>query len=361
MNLKSVGKIIKSIIDKRNPLLDQRLIHIVSENKTIIIKATSGSAVLSINTGIKVEDNSFGYLDPDSICGMSNYYPDMSCISFIKNGIKFINPIESSFKSGNAYYISKSELEGNFYQGLIQSNGSMKEIYNDKIDLDAIKKLSHSSKCTDVFGYSRMCAAINNHLYTFRHTSMSRISFCIKDEAYFDYKDIAAIQYFDPENSIKIESDKRSIILSQDNISLCIIKRKPKKNYAKSFEKSFSGKNSMIITTSRKDFKEKLVQIKRICKNADCKIKIKDSSIELEAVYGSGRAKQETSSYSSVKIKTPITCKTSIDLLLDFIRCGKSESVEIDVVTILPFNNYLKLRDDKIEELIALRNDGKLA
>jgi len=361
MNLKSVGKIIKSIIDKRNPLLDQRLIHIVSENKTIIIKATSGSAVLSINTGIKVEDSNFGYLDPDSICGMSNYYPDMSCISFIKNGIKFINPIESSFKSGNAYYISKSQLEGNFYDGLIQSNGSMKEIYNDKMDLDVIKRLSHSSKCTDVFGYSRMCAAINSYLYTFRHTSMSRVPFCIKDESYFDYKDMADVQYFDPESSIKIESDKRSIVFHQDNISLCIIKRKPKKNYAKSFEKSFSGKNSTIVTTSRKDFKEKLVQIKRICKNADCKMKIKDSSIELEAIYGSGRAKQETPSFSSIKIKDPIRCKTSIDLLLDFIRCGKSESIDIHIITTLPFNNYLKLKDDKLEELIALRNDGKLA
>jgi len=362
MNLKLAAKLIKAFVDKKNVNVDQRLIHVtLNEDGYISLKATSGSAILLVDTKCIPQHKDLGYLNVDSLCGMSDQFPEMNCISFMKTGIKFSNPTDPSVKNGSIYYVPKSTLEGNFYDGLIGSNGTnWKDVYEGIVDFKLIKKLSHSSKATDVFGHPRMCAALNNYMYTFRHSSMTRIQFHLKKEMYFDYRDISCIQHFLPEE-IAIKTSGKSLLISQDNISLCILSRSLDKNYVSSFAKAFTGTKEYTITVSRKDFKQSLIYIKKICKTADCKIKIKDTSIELEAIYDLGKAKKDMSSFSDAKIVTPITCKTKIDLLLDFVRCGTSESININISKKNPFNRYLNMSDGEIEELIALRNDGIVA
>lgn len=361
MNLKSATKLIKAFVDKKNVNVDQRLVHVMlNEDGHVQLKATSGSAILLIDTKCIPSDKDLGYLDVDSLCGMSDQFPEMNCMSFMKTGIKFSSPTDPSVKNGSIYYVPKSALEGNFYDGLIKSNGLIwKDIYEGIIDFKSIKKLSHSSKSTDVFGHPRMCATFNNYMYTFRHSSMTRVPFHLKKEMYFDYRDISCIQYFLPEE-MEIKSSGKSLMISQDNVSLCILSRTLDKNYASSFAKAFTDVKDHVVITSRKDFKQGLAYIKKICKTADCKIKIKDTSIELEAIYDLGKAKKEISSFSETKIVNPVTCKTKIDLLLDFVRCGTSESISIDITKKSPFNRYLSMSDGEIEELIALRNDGTI-
>ena len=362
MNLKSATKLIKAFVDKKNANVDQRLVHVIlNEDGHVQLKATSGSAILLIDTKCIPSDKDLGYLDVDSLCGMSDQFPEMNCMSFMKTGIKFSNSIDPSVKNGSIYYISKSALEGNFYDGLIRSNEiTWKDVYEGGIDFKLIKKLSHSSKATDVFGHPRMCATFNNYMYTFRHSSMTRIPFHLKKEMYFDYRDISCIQHFLPEE-MEIKTSGKSLMLSQDNVSLCILSRSLDKDYVSSFAKAFTGTKEYTVTVSRKDFKQGLIYIKKICKIADCKIKIKDTCIELEAIYDLGKAKKDVSSFSDTKIITPITCKTKIDLLLDFVRCGTSESININISKKSPFNRYLSMSDGEIEELIALRNDGMIA
>ena len=362
MNLKSAAKLIKALVDKKNTNTDQRLVHIaLSDSGHIQLQATSGSAMILVKTKITPDNKELGYIDVDSLCGMSYGGADWECMSFMKKGIKLSSSDTNSFNGGSIYYVSKSDIEGSFYDGLIPSeNGNWTDIYEGPMDFKSIKRLSHSAKSTDVFGYQRMCAVYDNKMYTFRHSSMSRIPFHIKKKMYFDYRDIACIQHF-LSGDIKIKSDGKALVVCQDDVELYIMARSMPKDYVSSFAKAFSGKVDRVITFSRKEFKESLVSIKKICKTADCKIKIKDTCVELEAIYDLGKAKKDIPSFSDTKIITPITCKTKIDLLLDFVRCGTSESININISKKSPFNRYLNMSDGEIEELIALRNDGIVA
>ena len=362
MNLKLSTKLIKAFVDKKNVNIDQRLIHVtLNEEGYISLKATSGSAILLVDTKCVSQHTDLGYLNVDSLCGMADQFPEMNCMSFMKTGIRFSNSTDPSVKDGSIYYVPKSMLEGNFYDGLIRPNGSKWiDIYEGIINFKSIKKLSHSSKATDVFGHPRMCAVFDSYMYTYRHSSMTRVPFHLKKKMYFDYRDIACVQHFLPEE-IEIKTSGKSLMISQDNVSMCILSRSLDKDYVSSFAKAFAGVKEYTITVSRKDFKQSLIYVKKICKTADCRIKIKDTKIELEAVYDLGKAKKDMSSFSDTKIVTPITCKTKIDLLLDFVRCGTSESININISKKDPFNRYLSMSDGEIEELIALRNDGVIA
>ena len=62
MDLKSATKLIKAFVDKKNINVDQRLIHAtLNEDGHVQLKATSGSALLIVNTECTTPDKDQGY------------------------------------------------------------------------------------------------------------------------------------------------------------------------------------------------------------------------------------------------------------------------------------------------------------
>jgi len=363
MELKKVCKMLRSLVDKKNPLLDQRLAHIVlNKEKNVAYRVTSGTAKLTWSTlkNIESSDNSLGYVDMDSFCGMLESIKDTDNLSYIKDSIKFRDHDNNSW-SAKCDYVKRSELEGNFYEGISEHNMRMKEMSNSRFDFSVIKHVAHSAKSTDVFGHARLCAIDSNKLYTYRHKSLSYIDFPVKGKYFIDYRDLAPLAFFDPEKKTQISSNGFSLKFAQQDIELCIYIKTIKKDFVKAFQKSINRQPDSKCTFSRKEMKNILLSMKKIAKSADCKVIFTDKAIKLEAIFNNGSIKEQMSCFFEDKLDKKLTCILSIDCMIDFLRAGKLDSITAELSTQKPFNNSLKVTDGIVCDLIALRNGGQLS
>ena len=171
MELKKVCKMLRSLVDKRNPLLDQRLAHIViNKEKNVSYRVTSGTAKLTWSTlkNIESSNDSLGYVDMDSFCGMLESIGSVDHLTYSGKKVMFRDHKNNSW-SASCEYVKRSDMEGNFYEGLITTNGSMKELSNSNFDFSVVKHAAHSAKSTDVFGHARLCALDSNKLYFIKY------------------------------------------------------------------------------------------------------------------------------------------------------------------------------------------------
>lgn len=363
MELKKVCKMLRSLVDKRNPLLDQRLAHIVmNKDKNVTYRVTSGTAMLTWSTlkNIESSNDSLGYVDMDSFCGMLESIGSVDHLTYSGKKVMFRDHENNSW-SASCEYVKKSDMEGNFYEGLITTNGSMKELSNSNFDFSVVKHAAHSAKSTDVFGHARLCALDSNKLYTYRHKSLSYIDFPVKGKYFLDYRDLAPLEYFDPDKPTKIEADSSCIKFSQQTIELCIMTKTIKKDFVKAFQKSINRQPDSKCTFSRKEMKNILLSMKKIAKSADCKVIFSDKAIKLEAIFNNGSIKEQMSCFFEDKLDKKLTCILSIDCMIDFLRAGKLDSITAELSTQKPFNNSLKVTDGVVCDLIALRNGGQLS
>lgn len=363
MELKKVCKMLRSLVDKKNPLTDQRLAHIlINKDKNVAYRVTSGTAKLTWSTlkDIQSSTQSLGYVDMDSFCGMLESIKDTDNLSYIKDSIKFRDHDNNSW-SAKCDYVKRSELEGNFYEGISEHNMQMKEISNSKFDFSVVKHIAHSAKSTDVFGHARLCAMDSNKLYTYRYKSLSYISFPVKQKYFMDYRDLAPLVFFDPEKKTKISSNGSSIKFAQQDIELCIYIKKIKKDFIKAFEKSITRVPENTCFFSRKEMKNVLLSMKKIAKDADCKIVFTDKLIKLEAIFSNGTIKEQVECSFENKLENKLTCTLSIDCILDFLRAGKPDKISAKLCIQKPFNNSLMVTDGVVCDLIALRNGGQLS
>jgi len=363
MELKKVCKMLRSLVDKRNPLLDQRLAHIViNKEKNVSYRVTSGTAKLTWSTlkNIASPTQSLGYVDMDSFCGMLETIGSVDNLNYIKDSIKFKDHDNNSW-SAKCDYVKRSELEGNFYEGISEHNMHMKEFSNSKFDFSVVKHAAHSAKSTDVFGHARLCALDSNKLYTYRHKSLSYIDFPVKGKYFLDYRDLAPLEYFDPDKKTTISFNGSFLKFSQQTIELCIMTKNIKKDFVKAFQKSINRKPENKCTFSRAEMKKILLSMKKIAKNADCKVIFTNEAIKLEAIFNNGVIKEEMHCLFENKLDKKLTCILSMDCMIDFLRSGKDKRITAELSTQKPFNNSLKVTDGIVCDLIALRNGGELS
>jgi hypothetical protein len=362
MELKKVCKMLKSLTDKRNLLLDQRLVHIlINKDNNVVYRSTSGTAVLTWSTLTEMahSTNSLGYVEVDSFCGMLESINDITYLNYGKS-VKFRDHSNNSW-SARCEYVKRSELEGNFYEGLVTHNNSMKELNHLKFDFSVVKQAAHSARSSDVLGHLRLCALDSNKLYTYRHKSLSFVDFPIKQKYFIDYKDLAPLDFFASDKKTKIEANSSFIKFSQQDIELCIMTKNIKKDFVKAFKKSIDRKPENTCTLSRKEIKDKLLSMKKIVKSADCKIIFMDKIIKLEAIFSGGTIKEQVSCSFEKKLEKKLTCTFSIDCMIDFLRAGKIDKIAIELSIKEPFNNSIKVTDGSICDLIALRKGGELS